>query len=293
MKNVLKDVAQELSGTDCVFSENLLPLVNHLSVEGAATLLSLVPDDSDDPLLRQFVLHLAPILTRTLHDEKGNRLRDYHGRNELYRLLARYILHRNTEDTAAFLVPYLEHLSGNRYGQYFLQAFIYEEDRLQRPEQFWNVWRQLYPTVTTQTTERDNQLMQNYLLDIIQTPDNKPWHSFNADNLWLYAETAQNYGHIPSVLYATAKALNHHAASYAEQGIDWLYDITSAHPALCLREKESATIFYMECFLNPYIRTQRPVIKNNRKLKQKLITILTFMTERNSSQAYTLRDTIA
>lgn len=293
MKNVLKDVAQELSGTDTVFSENLLPLVNRLSVEGAATLLSLVPAGSDDPLLRQFVLHLAPILTCTLHDEKGNRLRNYHGRNELYRLLARYILHRNTEDTAAFLAPYLEHLSGNRYGRYFLQAFIYEEDRLQRPEQFWNVWRQLYPTVTAQTTERDNQLLQNYLLDIVQPPDNEPWHSFNADNLWLYADTAKNCGHIPSVLYATAKALNHHAASYAEQGIDWLYDITSAHPALRLREKESATIFYMECFLSPYIRAQRPAIKNNRVLKQKLIAILTFMTEHNSSQAYKLRDSIA
>ncbi|MDE7378921.1 MAG: hypothetical protein K2N13_08205 [Paraprevotella sp.] len=293
MKNVLKDVAQELADTDTVFSENLLPQVNRLSVEKATTLLFLVPADSDDPLLRQFVLHLAPILTRTLHDEKGNRLRNYHDRNELYRLLARYILHRNTEDTTTLLAPYLEHLSGNRYGQYFLQAFIYEEERLQRPEQFWNVWRQLYPTVTARTTERGDQLMQNYLLDIIKSPANEPWHSFNTDNLWLYAETAQNYGHIPCVLYATAKALNHHAASYAEQGIDWLYDITSAHPALCLRERESATIFYMECFLNPYIRTQRPVIKNNRKLKQKLITILTFMTERNSSQAYTLRDTIA
>ena len=49
----------------------------------------------------------------------------------------------------------------------------------------------------------------------------------------------------------------------------------------------------MERFIGEVIRKNRSEVRKDKSKKSKLITILTFMVERNSVQAFMLRDTIA
>lgn len=78
-----------------------------------------------------------------------------------------------------------------------------------------------------------------------------------------------------------------------EEGIEWMYAITSNCPNLELRERELNTIFYMDSFLGKYVRMNRQAIKRDIEKKRRIVNILTFMVERNSVQAYMLRDMIA
>ena len=49
----------------------------------------------------------------------------------------------------------------------------------------------------------------------------------------------------------------------------------------------------MEIFVGCVVRRNRATIRRNKKMKDRLIAILTFMVERESVQAFMLRDMIA
>lgn len=67
----------------------------------------------------------------------------------------------------------------------------------------------------------------------------------------------------------------------------------SKHPSIDLRGREPDTIFYMERFIGKVIRKNRSEIRKDKSKRSKLIAILSFMVERNSVQAFMLRDDIA
>ena len=94
-------------------------------------------------------------------------------------------------------------------------------------------------------------------------------------------------------MYSIAKNLNYFARKFESKGVEWLYAMVSKYPSIYLQGKESDTIFYMERFIGEIIRKNRSEIRKDKSKKSKLITILTFMVERNSVQAFMLRDTIA
>ena len=87
--------------------------------------------------------------------------------------------------------------------------------------------------------------------------------------------------------------MNYIASKYIDKGIEWLYVITSNHPTINLCDRETNTIFYMERFIGKVVRKNRNEIRKNKRTKNMLVTILTFLIERNSVQAFMLRDMIA
>ena len=94
-------------------------------------------------------------------------------------------------------------------------------------------------------------------------------------------------------MYSVARNLNYFARRFESKGIEWLYTMVANYPSIDLRRKELDTIFYMEDFIGGVIRKNRSRIRQDKITRSKLITILTFMVERNSVQAFMLRDMIA
>ena len=109
-------------------------------------------------------------------------------------------------------------------------------------------------------------------------------------NAWIYANTARDIGHVPSVLYSIAKAMNGLVKNNLREAIDWVYTIVDAHKDLNLGELKSITVFYLEQALNGYIKTNKKYIRQHNPLREKLLVILTFMAERESIMAYRLRE---
>lgn len=122
--------------------------------------------------------------------------------------------------------------------------------------------------------------------------DIEEWHSLKSDNLSLYTNASRELGHIPSVLFSITKVLNSIGSNFKNEGIDWIHTIVSNNSSLQLDDLESNILYYLEMFLRKYIFINKQKIKEEIRLKNKIIPILDFMIERGSIHGYLLRESI-
>ncbi|WP_218640559.1 hypothetical protein [Paenibacillus odorifer] len=108
----------------------------------------------------------------------------------------------------------------------------------------------------------------------------------------LYTSASKEIGNIPSVLYSIVKISNSIGSNFKDEGIEWLHTIVSNNKFLNLDDLESNTLYYLEMFLRKYIFINRQKIKEEIRLKNKIIPILDFMIERGSIHGYLLRESI-
>jgi len=120
----------------------------------------------------------------------------------------------------------------------------------------------------------------------------KEWRSLKENNLWLYSSISKDLGYHPSVLYSIARVLNSVASNFHDQGVDWINTIVVSHPDLELGKVKSDTLFNLENYLRQYIFLNRQRIKQDVRLKTKIINILDFMVERGSVHGYLLRESV-
>lgn len=120
----------------------------------------------------------------------------------------------------------------------------------------------------------------------------KEWQSLTEKNLWLYEDISKDLGRHPSVLYSIARVLNSVASNFHDSGIDWISNIISNNYDLKLGDVESETLFNLENYLRQYMFLNRQRIKQDVRLKTKVIKILDFMVERGSVHGYLLRESI-
>ena len=292
---IASDQSQEITGL-ITFSGNLGIHINTLSLEVAEVLFELFPYGTEDILYRQFINQLLPRFAGLLEPE------DYHAhsleyteRRCLYRSLAYHALHLKEENLRAFLAPFIEHLNCDRNCADFIRELIRAEIALRSGAQFWAIWRYFYNKVLARCVDHHGEVLQVYLLaDRLSTPEMLEWHSFDDNNsLWLYDNASRDCGDSATTMYSIARNLNYFARKFESKGIEWLYAMVSKYPSIDLRGKESDTIFYMERFIGEVIRKNRSEIRKDKSKKSKLMTILTFMVEKNSVQAFMLRDIIA
>lgn len=277
------------------FSDSLGIHINALSLEDAEVLLELFPYGTEDILHRQFINQLLPRFAETLESE------DYHAQSfkhkeriYLYRSLAYHALHLKEEDLRAFLVPFIEHFNCDRNCADFIREFVRAENALKSSARFWAIWKYFYNEVLARCVDHYGEVLQVYLLaDRWSTPEALEWHSFDDNSLWLYDSASQDCGHSATTMYSIARNLNYFARRFENKGIEWLYAMVSKNPSIDLQKVEFNTIFYMERFIGEVIRKNRSEIRKYKSKRSKLITILTFMVERNSVQAFMLRDMIA
>jgi hypothetical protein len=99
-------------------------------------------------------------------------------------------------------------------------------------------------------------------------------------------------GNTSSVLYSIVKVLNSIGTNFKYEGVDWIFTIVSNNKLLQLGDLESNTLYYLERFLRKFVFISRQKIKQEIKLKNKIIPILDFMIERGSIHGYLLRESI-
>ena len=143
------------------------------------------------------------------------------------------------------------------------------------------------------TAIKISKMLKTFLFSSAFSSTSSEWHSLKECDLWLFSKIANDCGDSPSVLYAISRSLNYLASKFISSGIEWLYTIINRYPELDLKEDETGTIFYLERALNKYILENKMSIKQSLDLKNRIITILTYMVKRNSTQAYMLREQIA
>ena len=195
------------------------------------------------------------------------------------------------EDVETFFSPFLKHFDCSENSLEFIRQFLTAEYYIRSKSVFWEIWRVLYRAVVERGIGWNDDVLQAYLLADYLSPTET--YDFNDANLWLYDNAVNDFADSPATIYAIAQNLTTFASNYVEKGIEWLYNIVSAHPNISLRNRKKNVISNMEIFVGCVVRKNRAGIRGNKKMKDKLITILTFMVERESVQAFMLRDMIA
>jgi len=274
--------------------------IDSLDIHGLEIVLQLIPSDTKDKFhLNIYAKSLPPLTSKLLKDRRSYKddSKIYSLRLRVFKRFAYFILYRNKTEIDTFLEPFLESLSSTEETASFIGELVSAEDYLNKYEQFWHIWNLLYPKIkelcANPRAYHLKEIIINYLFARPRFCEGiEEWRSLKTGNLSLYTNASKEIGNIPAVLYSVIKVLNSIGTNFKDEGIEWIHTIVSNNKSLHLDDLESNTLYYLEKFLRKYVFINRQKIKEEIKLKNKIIPILDFMIERGSIHGYLLRESI-
>ena len=303
-KSILEEL--EKRNPDFTFENSSFDINNitSLDIHSLEKVLQLIPSDTKNKIHLEIYAKSLPFLAsqllkdrRSYKDDSGDESNIYLLRIHIFKNFAYFILNRDNNEIDAFLKPFVDSFSSAEEVASFIGELVSAEDSLYKYKQFWHIWNGLYPKIKELSANpRDYHLKEiiiNYLLAWSWWREGiEEWRSLKKENLSLYTNASKEIGNIPAVLYSVVKVLNSIGSNFKEEGIDWIHTIVSYNKLLNLDRLESNTLYYLEKFLRKFIFINRQKIKEELKLKNKVIPILDFMIERGSIHGYLLRESI-
>ena len=303
-----KSVLEELDKVNSDFSFEGIQFdisdIDLLDIHDLEIVYQLIPPDTKDKIHLDIYAKSLPILApqllidrRRYKDESGDDSNIYLVRRHIFKKFSYFILQRELSEIDGFIKPFADSFSSNEETASFIEELVSAEDVLFKPEKFWHIWSSLYPKIKELCNDPQayylDQIIINYLFAWRWWREGiEEWRSLKSENLFLYVNASKELGNIPSVLYSIAKVLNSVGTNFKDEGVDWIYTIVSNNKVLRLGDLESNTLYYLERFLRKFVFINRQKIKEEIRLKNKIIPILDFMIERGSIHAYLLRENI-
>lgn len=263
------------------------------TLETAFELLPLRTKNEDH---KEFINAIFPIFSKKLFINEDKV--DYTLKQRFFEKLAYFILTLKKDEIEIYLRPFINNFSNSRDMANLFQKFISVEDRLNQYEEFWIVWNSFYEKIVETCRMESSyhytkEIVHNYLLARPYWKENaKEWHTLKEREKKFFKKVAEDIGYHPSVLYSLSKILNDIGSNFIEDGILWISDILKKDANLFSGELEINTIYYIENIVRRYILKYRQKIKTIPKIKNEVIVILNFLTERGSVTGYLLREDI-
>jgi hypothetical protein len=300
-------IFEELLNIDFTFKDVPFEIkdIDLLDIHDLEIIYQLIPSNTKDSVHLDIYAKSLPFLASQLLKDRSSYKEDsgddsdiYSLRLRIFKRFAHFILQREKSEIDTFIKPFVDSLSSTEETSSFIEEIVSAEDYLNNYEQFWYIWNSLYPKIKELciNNTRDYHLKEiiiNYLLAWRWWREGiEEWHSLKSDNLSLYANAAKEIGHIPSVLYSITRILNSIGIHFKNEGIDWIYTIIFTNSDLNLDDLESNTLYYLEKFFRKLIFVDRQKIREEIRLKIKIISILDFMIEQGSVHGYLLRESI-
>ncbi|MBW1992978.1 MAG: ATP-binding protein [Deltaproteobacteria bacterium] len=301
-------ILKELEKIDSDFTSKDIPFnikdIDSLDIHDLEIVYQLIPSNTKDKIHLEIYEKSLPQLAsqllkdrRSYKEEYGDDSNIYLLRLHIFKRFAFFILERELDEINTYLNPFIENMELTEETASFIGEIVSAEDIQNNYEQFWYIWNSLYPKIKeickNSRSFHLSEVIINYLLAWRWWREGiEEWHSLKKDNLSLYSNAARDLGHIPSVLYSTTRVLNSIGSNFKMEGIDWIYTIVINNSLLRLADLESNTLFYLEKFLRKFIFMNKQKIKEEIRLKNKILPILDFMIERGSIHGYLLRESI-
>ena len=296
----------EKTNADFTFEEISFDIndIFSLDIHDLEIVFQLIPSDTKDKIHLDIYAKSLPLLAsqllkdrRSYKDDSGDNSNIYSLRLRVFKRFAYFILQRDKTEIDTFLKPFIDSFASTEETASFIEELVSAEDHLYKPEQFWHIWNYLYPKIKELCVNPHSyhlkEIIINYLFAWRWWREGiEEWRSLKRENLSLYTNASKDIGNIPAVLYSVAKVLNSIGSNFKDEGVDWIHTIVSSNKSLHLDDLESNTLYYLEKFLRKFVFINRQKIKEEIKLKNKIIPILDFMIERGSIHGYLLRESI-
>lgn len=221
----------------------------------------------------------------------------YRLRLSIFRQMSKFLLNRKTSEIDKYIDPILKSLTATEETALFIDEMVSAEDSMCRNEQFWHIWRKMYPFIKDLCLNPKDYHLKDVIISYLLAwrwwqEGIESWHSLTATNIDFYYMTSKELSHIPAVLYSVSRVICTIGSKFKKEGIEWLYIIVSKNNALVLDDIESNTLFYIERFMRKFIFENMENIKKDFRLKLKVIEILSFIIEKGSIRGYQLRERI-
>ncbi len=301
-------ILEKLNKTNADFSfENTSFDINEIStldIHALEIVLQLIPSNTKDKIHLDIYARTLPSLAsqllkdrRSYKDDSGDDTNIYVLRQHIFKNFAYFILQREESEIDVFLKPFIDSFSSTEETAAFISELVSGEDYLNKYEQFWHIWNSLYPKIKELCNNPRGYHLKEIIINYFFAwrwwrEGIEEWRSLKKENLSLYTNASKEMGNIPAVLYSIVKVLNSIGAKFQDEGVEWIHTIVSNNKSLQLDDLESNTLYYLEKFLRKYVFINRQKIKEEIKLKNKIIPILDFMIERGSIHGYLLRESI-
>lgn len=280
--------------------------IEKLDIFDLGIVLQLIPFDTANEAHKQiFETAIQRCASEMFKDDHKHKFKDdtnysvniYKLRLSLFRQISKFLLNREIYEIDKYIEPILKYLLATKETASFIDEMVGAEDSMCKNEQFWHIWRKMYPFIKDICLNCRGYQLNNVIISYLLAwrwwrEGVESWHSLTAANIGFYSMASKELGHIPSVLYSVSRVLYTIGSNFKKEGIEWLYIIVSKNKTLALDDLESDILFYIECFLRKFIFENRENIKKNFRLQLKVIEILNFIIERGSMRGYQLRESI-
>jgi hypothetical protein len=277
------------------FSVDSIDFTNYEFIELEIT-LQLIPNDTKNDILTNFVLGILPILSeKVLRHDNESRL--FRFRMRFFRKICPFILMRDSQNIKLFTTSFVNNLTPSEEVKYLLEEFIRTEHRLERYKQFWLVWEEFYNSIVNISKGGggyyEQDVIYSYLLALPSwTKEAKEWHSLKVKDKKFYKKIVSDIGDNVYVLDSIAQILNQIGSNFLNEGIVWISDMLDNNRNLWWDKLGVNTIYYLELLIRRYLFINRTKVRREKNLKKRVLIILNFLIEKSSVNAYLLREEI-
>jgi hypothetical protein len=209
------------------------------------------------------------------------------------------LLETNKEKISNYLKPLIDNFVPTEDIARLFRQIILLQDKINNYENFWYIWNlfedKIIETCKTNRYWNTKKVIYAYMLvwspyEAIWKKEANDWHSLKEKDKRFFARIAKELGHNPSVLYAISFLLNSIGSNYLNDGIKWISSIIKQNPNMMEVELETNTIYYLEQISKKYVSRNRQEIKKEKRKKDDLLAILTFLVEKGSAVGFMLRE---
>jgi hypothetical protein len=269
---------------------------DQISVVHGLTAFKFIPPDTIDEDYVRFVKWLLPQICLEIANDKDHE--NFKLKYKFFRMYANFVLKRKSkEDIEPFVKPWIGKLNNSTSFHYFIQEFVSAEDEIFSYDQFWMVWNLLYPYVrdycNSRQSYRIDEVVSTYLLAWPYWRSGiKEWRSLKSSERSFFRIVAKEMGSHPATLYSLSKLVNDIGHIFFDEGLTWISEMLNSNPKLSTAELHRNTIYYLETYARTYTHLNRITIKSDISVKNNLLTILNFLIDKGSVQAYMVREEI-
>ncbi|MEE1069429.1 MAG: hypothetical protein U0K81_03030 [Paludibacteraceae bacterium] len=268
--------------------------ITMMETEDLIPLMSIIPRHTTNDFYLKIIGSIMPSLSQLLLE--GREEYNYTIRHTAYRYLAAFLLARNSEEQAQFILPFLQVLPQSKDVIYLLSEFVSEADKVNNPDSFWNIWNLLYDSIVKQRMGgyKRREILMNYFLGVNWKETARCWHSLREKDLRFYDLLVKDVdvADVPILLFVINSNMQRIAYPYQSQSVDWNYELVGRLVQIPPKSLISGTISLLENNMTNYIANNRARVRTDSKLRNKLTEILSFAVAQGSAQAYTLRESI-
>lgn len=255
-------------------------------------LFQLIPHDTVDQQLVELATKTLPLFgQRLLKEDKDI---DYLLRIRIFKRTVLFILFRESKDVQSCIKPFVDNFLVSEEMTHFFEEFISAEDRVQQYEQFWIVWNSFYDKIKDSLSYSEDYRFSGQIHAYLlawrwwkETADS--WRSLREREITFYQRVVKDIGSNSGVLDSIAKFLNEIGSGFLNDGIYWISEMVKQQNRA---ELEVNTVYYIEKLMRKYVHLNRFKIRQDIKLKSRVLIILDFLVEQSSVNAYLLREDI-